>query len=594
MEELKEIMKKHIIFFEYLKNIILKLLILILVFNYSSLFAQIPCDTLWTKTIGGTSSEYGSSIQQTSDDGYIISGRTYSYGAGNTDAWLIKTDDLGNVDWFQTYGDTGPDQANCVKQTIDGGYIITGSKYIFDELDSDLWLIKTDENGNIEWEHTYGGTDYDSGRSVIQTLDENYLVAGSTTDNFYTDGPLGWVLKTDAQGNEIWNNIFGTYFTSEVFESIEETLDGGYILAGSKPYYTYSPHEAWLVKIDEEGNQEWEEYFGDEGYDSFKSVIQTTDGGYIMSGSLDTAPFGEGHYKAWLVKTDSYGNFEWEQTYGDSDEYNAGRSAMQTLDEGYFLAGWIENLGSQRDVFLTKTDCDGNIQAVVDFGGNNNDAAYAAITSNDGSYIVTGYTTSYGAGSSDLWLLKIGSIYADFTANPTSGPAPLEVQFEDQSYGDISNWQWDFDNDGIIDSNEQNPTYTYSEDGLYTVSLTVSDETNTDTEIKVDYINVSVSGVESETISLETTLLGNYPNPFNPTTTISFSILDHSNIELSIYNIKGQKVKQLISDQLSTGEHSIIWNGDDNDDKQVSSGVYLYKLIIDGKSEAVMKCLLLK
>ena len=594
MKELKEIMKKHIIIFGYFKNIILILLILIPVFNYSILFAQIPCDTLWTKTIGGTSSEYGSSIQQTSDGGYIISGRTYSYGAGNTDAWLIKTDELGNVDWFQTYGDTGPDQANCVKQTLDGGYIITGSKYNFDELDSDLWLIKTDENGNIEWEHTYGGTDYDSGWSVIQTSDENYLVAGSTTDNFYTDSPLGWVLKTDAQGNELWNKIFGTYFTSEGFKSIEETLDGGFILAGGKPYYTFSPPEAWLVKIDEEGNQEWEGYFGDEGYDHFSSVIQTTDGGYIMSGSLDSAPFGAGHYRAWLVKTNSYGNFEWEQTYGDSDEYNAGISAMQTLDEGYFLSGWVENLGSQKDIFLLKTDSSGNIQAVVDVGGNNDDAAYAAITSNDGSYIITGYTSSYGAGSSDLWLLKIGSIFADFIANPTSGYAPLEVQFEDQSYGDISNWQWDFDNDGIIDSNEQNPTYTYSTDGLYTVSLTISDGTNTDTEIKMDYINVSYTGIESETISLESTLLGNYPNPFNPTTTISFSIPTESKIDITVYNLKGQKIRTLAHNEFNKGNHSIIWNGNDEIGKPIGSGIYLYKLNVNGKTEAVKKCLLLK
>ena len=592
MEELKKIIIKHFNFTEYAKNRILILLILIM--SCSTLFSQIPCDTLWTKTIGGTSSEYGSSIQQTNDGGYIISGRTYSYGAGNTDAWLIKTDEQGNVDWFQTYGDTGPDQANCIKQTIDGGYILTGSKYIFDESDSDLWLVKTDEYGNIEWEQTYGDIEYDSGWSVVQTLDENYVVAGCTTDDFYTDNTLGWVLKTDSQGNEIWNTIFGTYLTSDVFKSLEKTLDGGYILAGGKPYYTYSPQDAWLVKIDEEGNQEWEGYFGDEGYDHFSSVIQTTDGGYIMSGSLDTAPFGDGHYKAWLVKADSYGNFEWEQTYGDSDEYNAGRSAMQTLDEGYFLSGWIENIGSQRDIFLMKTDCNGNIQAVVDFGGNNNDAAYAAITSNDGSYIITGYTISYGAGSSDLWLLKIGSIYADFSANPISGYVPLEVQFEDQSYGDISSWQWDFDNDGIIDSNEQNPTYTYSTAGLYTVSLTVSDGTNTDTEIKVDYINVSFTGIESETISLETILLSNYPNPFNPTTTISFSISNESKIAISIYNIKGQKVKTLMNESFEKGSHSIIWDGEDGTGNSVSSGIYYYKLKMNGKIEAVRKCLLLK
>jgi hypothetical protein len=241
-----------------------------------------------------------------------------------------------------------------------------------------------------------------------------------------------------------------------------------------------------------------------------------------------------------------------------------------------------------------KTDYDGNIQAVVDFGGNNNDAAYAAITSNDGSYIITGYTTSYGAGSSDLWLLKIGSIFADFIANPTSGPAPLEVQFEDQSYGDISNWQWDFNNDSIIDSYEQNPLWIYDEFGVYTVSLTVSDGTSEDTEIKEDYITVILTGVQNELIPFETELLKNFPNPFNPETIIYYQLPENSEVNLSIYNIKGQKVKTLANKVIPVGEHSVIWNGRDSNGKRVSSGIYFYKLKVNGKSEAVRRCLLLK
>ncbi|MCK5050780.1 MAG: T9SS type A sorting domain-containing protein [Candidatus Cloacimonetes bacterium] len=146
----------------------------------------------------------------------------------------------------------------------------------------------------------------------------------------------------------------------------------------------------------------------------------------------------------------------------------------------------------------------------------------------------------------------------------------------------------------MIDSNEQNPTYTYSTAGLYTVSLTVSDGTNTDTEIKVDYINVSFTGIESETISLETILLSNYPNPFNPTTTISFSISNESKIDISIYNIKGQKVKTLMNESFEKGSHSIIWDGEDETGNSVSSGIYYYKLKMNGKIEAVRKCLLLK
>jgi len=209
-------------------------------------------------------------------------------------------------------------------------------------------------------------------------------------------------------------------------------------------------------------------------------------------------------------------------------------------------------------------------------------------------------------------------VFADFEAMPTIGSAPLDVQFTDLSTGglpaiisesknldylkiaendnlrDIISWEWDFDNDGFVDSNEQNPIHNYDEEGVYTVSLTVSNGTNTETEIKVDYIIVnSVSG-DIGLLPINTKLYQNNPNPFNPTTTIEFSINNNSIVELSIYNIKGQKIKTLANNDFIKGNHSIIWNGVDKLDKPVSSGIYYYKLNVNGKTEAVKKCLLLK
>ena len=175
---------------------------------------------------------------------------------------------------------------------------------------------------------------------------------------------------------------------------------------------------------------------------------------------------------------------------------------------------------------------------------------------------------------------------ADFEATPLTGPAPLTVQFTDLSIGNPTSWDWDFDNDGIIDSNEQNPQWIYEEAGTYSVSLTISDGIKQSTEIKIDYIVVDPPvSAQEEIVTLKTELYGNYPNPFNPITTISFSVSSEQNeqieqVELVIYNLKGQKVKVFTfpNGSLGTSEHSLVWNGRDDNGKSVSSGIYFYKL----------------
>ncbi|MCK5051962.1 MAG: right-handed parallel beta-helix repeat-containing protein [Candidatus Cloacimonetes bacterium] len=185
---------------------------------------------------------------------------------------------------------------------------------------------------------------------------------------------------------------------------------------------------------------------------------------------------------------------------------------------------------------------------------------------------------------------------ADFTADPLLGVAPLEVHFSDltvPNYNPIISWQWDFDNDGTIDSNEQNPNYTYDEIGVYTVSLIVSDGYSNDTEIKDNYIEVTGAGTDFIVISPKTRLYRNHPNPFNPTTTIKFSLQNNSNVELSVYNIKGQKIKTLTHNKFTKGSHSIIWSGEDENNKQVASGIYFYQLKTDSKT-ITKKCILMK
>ena len=179
----------------------------------------------------------------------------------------------------------------------------------------------------------------------------------------------------------------------------------------------------------------------------------------------------------------------------------------------------------------------------------------------------------------------IAALEAEFSANPVSGISPLTVEFTSNSTGDITSWEWDFENDGTIDSTEETPVHTYTEAGIYSVSLTISDESNTDNEVKIDYIEVSGTGTVNDLPSCLTKLHQNHPNPFNPTTNIQFDVKDDESGILTIFNIKGQI---MVFQRFNSGKHEFIWNATNS-----SSGIYFYKLQTESFSET-KKMLLLK
>jgi hypothetical protein len=420
----------------------LSLLFIAFLFTQFTSLAQAP-DTLWTKTFGGSDSDWGFSVQQTTDGGYIVTGETCSFGAGDNDVWLIKTNASGDTLWTKTFGGSDIDVGYSVQQTTDGGYIITGST--FGAGVSDVWLIKTDDSGDTLWTKTFGGSDSEWGRSVQQTTDGGYIITGMTRSFGAGDRDV-WLIKTDNSGDTLWTKTFGGS-DGEGGHSVQQTTDGGYIITGSTQKASGS--DVLLIKTDASGDTLWTKTFGS---GSGHSVQQTTDGGFIIAAEKDYGIYQS--YDAWLIKTDNSGDTLWTKTFGGSG-MDMGHSVQQT---------------------------------------------------NDGGYILTGGTV---INNGDVWLIK-------------TAPDPSKV--------------------------EQN----------------------------------------IDMIPLDFSLYQNFPNPFNPTTKIKYSIPKLSNVTIKVFDILGNEIETLVNEVKPTGTYEITWYAEG-----LPSGVYVYRLQA-GEYADVKKMVLLK
>ena len=253
----------------------------------------------WSNTYGGSDDDHGYSVQQTSDGGYIITGYTESYGAGLDDVYLIKTDATGAEQWSNTYGSSGYEYGHSVQQTSDGGYIIAGYTTSYGAGYSDFYLIKTDAAGVEQWSNTYGGPELDKGQSVQQTSDGGYIIVGQTRS--YCPASDVYLIKTDATGAEQWSKTYGGESWDRGF-SVQQASDGGYVIAGhSKTMEPVEAFRVYVIKTDPSGNEDWSVTYGgtmlpDTGY----SVQQTSDGGYVIAGQM--RPDGPSYADVCLIK----------------------------------------------------------------------------------------------------------------------------------------------------------------------------------------------------------------------------------------------------------------------------------------------------
>jgi hypothetical protein len=450
------------------------------------------------RTYGGAASDVGRSAVQTVDGGYIVAGTTRSYGAGESDVYLIKTDASGQPSWTATFGGPAADGGRSIRETADGGYIIAGNTFSFGLGMSDIYLIKTDGDGHTVWTRQYGGPDSDGGRSVAQAADGGYAITGYTESSGAGASDVV-LIRTNSNGDTLWTATYGG--TSYEFgESIALTLDGGYVIAGATASFGMGSSDVYLVKTDSLGDTLWTRTYGGTDYDGGNSVVQTLDGGYIVVG--ETESFGLGGSNIYLVKTDDSGDTLWTRTYG-GPYADGGNSIAQTLDGGYILTGYYEPFPTDiEDLLLMRIDSAGDTVWTRTYAGLAWDDGYSVAQTSDGGYIVAGSTWPPGAIESDVYLIK------------TDAGGVVEVRGDD----------------------EVTPP------------------------------------------APRTHLSSPSPNPFQGTTVITYALGERQPVSLTVYDIMGARVCELVSGTLPAGSHRVVWDGRDARGQRVASGIYFCRL----------------
>jgi len=356
------------------------------------------------KAIGGPSIEAGKSLIQTSDGGYAIAGFTISFGAGSGDVYVVKLDANGNLQWTKTIGGPASEEGNSLIQTSDGGYVIAGYTSSFGAGQLDVYVVKLDANGNLQWTKTIGGKKADVGTSLIQTSDGGYAIAGFT-ESFGAGEWDVYVVKLDASGNLQWTKTIGGPKGDEGY-SLIQTSDGGYVIAGYTNSFGAGKADVYVVKLDAKGNLQWTKTIGGPESEIGNSLTQTSDGGYAITGT--TGSFGTGKADVYVVKLDAKGNLQWTKTIG-GPESEVGNSLIQTSDGGYAITGTTGSFGAgEADVYVVKLDANGNLQWTKTIGARNkNYSKSSLIQTSDGGYAIAGHTESFGAGKWDVYVVKL-------------------------------------------------------------------------------------------------------------------------------------------------------------------------------------------
>jgi hypothetical protein len=371
-------------------------LFLVLTGYFSALAAEPEVE--WNSTFGGRYGDGAWCLQETENGGLILVGYSASSGEGS-DLFLIRTDGMGKRIWSRILGGSGEDMGYFVQETQDGGFIVTGSTKSFAVGEELLWLVNMDGNGGLRWDKTFGGfvsSFGDGGWSVDETDDAGFITAGYTQSLGNGRKDL-WLIKTDGQGSMIWDRTFGGR-EDDVGMSVLQSQDGGYIIAGRTASLGKGGDDIWLLKTDSSGEELWNATFGGKQDDAGFQVVELKDG-YAVVGRTESGS----DKRIILLKVSLDGKKLWERTYTGS----SASSLQSTVDGGFVIAGRIDSEKTGRDALIIKTDSAGREDWSMILGGSADDIGTFVIQSRDGSYILAGITSSQGSGREDAWLVKV-------------------------------------------------------------------------------------------------------------------------------------------------------------------------------------------
>ena len=400
--------------------------------------------------------------------------------------------------------------------------------------------------GQITFERTYGGPDWDEAYSVEQTSDGGYIIAG-WTKSFGAGSNDVYLVKTDSAGDTVWTRTYGGPDGDWGF-SVGQTSDGGYIIAGWTYSFGVGAGDVYLIRTDDVGNTVWARNYGGPDWDYGSSVCETSDAGYIITGGTDS--FGAGSDDVYLIKTDNVGDTVWTRTYGGSG-VDCGNSVCEASDGGYVIAGETASFGAGGDdVYLIKTDSVGDTVWTRTYGGPGRDGGWSVRETSDGGSIVAGWTASFGAGSYDVYLIKTDSL-GDTVWTRTYGGADVDWGYSIEQTSD----------GGYIIAGLTS-SYGAGGDDVYLI------KTDADGFVQV------TEGREETRRPASWHLRQNHPNPFGAATTISYALRDAQSVTIAIYDIRGALVRELVGGTVSAGQHQVVWDGRDGRGQSVASGIY--------------------